>query len=1228
MAGYISPAQNIRYFFEYLTIYDGLSQSVPTAIAQDRYGFIWIGTQDGLNRYDGFVLKNYFSNIHTPGSVSDGFITSIYSDSKGSLWIGSRNGLNLYDFKSESFFTFSHQRVVSGTISDNHILGFYENTDSSLWIATSNGINLFNRSDSTFVSFIPDNKYASINCIAKASDEIFWLGTRHGILLFDVSGKFFENKALAKLNGLSVNSMVVSGTYLWVGTDNGLYIFDFKTGEFVSIKMKGEKDILQAFIYTIYRDRQGHIWVGSDRGLCFFNSNAELMGLVKAGLPGNSLLNPSVRSVFQDSNGLMWVGSIGGLNKFNPFGIKFKHYKTGERQKQILNAGVKHANDLVWSILEDNQKNIWIGTRNNGLYKYPPNALGTDNYRVYRSSIGDKGRISGNTVFCSRLTKTGRILFGTDKGLNIYNPQNNSFTQYLNQPDITHSLSNNYIFAISEDRNGYFWLATMDGLSRFDINNHSFINFRNDPENSNSISDNFITHLNFDKEGKLWITTNHGLNILNTEMVDQNYPSKTKFRRFFASSGVHGSLSSNLLTATFVDKKGRIWITSSNGLNLFTPRDSSFVVYRVKDGLPSNSIYMILEDDKGFLWMSTNKGISKFDAENIKFTNYDIKNGLQSNEFNSGSAFKDHKGNMYFGGINGYNVFHPDSIVTRKNFPIVNLTSFSIYHNRLGVGEELGGRIILEESINLTDEIHLKHTENFFEFEFAAMDFEDPHQNQFAYYLENFDAEWTYSGNRNFAGYTNVPPGEYILHVKACNSDYVWNEEGIRLKIIIKPPFWMTAWFYTIFALMIISVSVLLVKVRESRLKESKRKLEREVENRTREITETQEELKHYTEFIEAIFNNTIDGIVALNPEGYAMMCNPAYEQIIGYKGSELSTISFLDLVSQKYKKYVFTAISKIDEKGKIYIEFDLLHKNGKIVSLGIAATKLEIGGKKGSYLAVARDITLKKQQEKELENYRAGLEDLVERRTIDLLEAKEKAESAERLKSSFLKNLSHEIRTPMNAIIGFSQLMEEESGVNEKLRKYVRIISNNSYQLLDLLDNIITLSKLESEEMRFSRDKVFVNDLLSELFEKYQRLHESLGKRELSLVYNREENKDSFFILSDRDKIRQIFIVLLDNAFKFTEKGTIAFGCNPLPENHYAIFYVKDTGIGIPKEKMDEIFMTFTKVEEHHKDKLYRGVGLGLSMAKHIVSRLNGQIWVESLENLGASFYFRAPVS
>lgn len=551
-----------------------------------------------------------------------------------------------------------------------------------------------------------------------------------------------------------------------------------------------------------------------------------------------SLSDNTILSIYEDQSRLLWVGTFsGGLNQSSRAKEHFTHYQHDPNNLESL------GDNRVFSIYEDpreTRKIFWLGTQG-GLCRM--NLEGKETFVNYKHDPNDPRSIIDNRIRSVYQDRLGVLWIGTYGGLSRMNGHElnrAAFTHYQHDPNDDSSLSHNRVWSIHESPNEagkVLWIGTFDGLNRFDRATKTFMHYKHDPNNPRSLSDNYIRTIYEDRSGVLWLGTLGGLN---------RFDRATKtFTHYKHDPNNPGSLSDNRVRSIHEDSNhgGMLWIGTSGGLNQFDRTTGIFKPYREKDGLPNDTVYGILEDDRGYLWLSTNEGLAKFNPENETFRNYDVNDGLQSNEFNGGAYFKSRNGEFFFGGASGLNVFHPDSLKDNPHIPPIVITDFKIFNKALRPGMARRFGKPLQSHITETEEIVLSYKENVFSFEFAALDFTFPQKNNYAYKMENFDEDWIYSETRRFAMYTNLDPGEYVFRVKGSNNDGLWNEKGAAIKITITPPFWQTWWFRIVAGASVLALAFGWYRSRIKNIETQKKKLEIQVEEKTREIRQTQAQL-------------------------------------------------------------------------------------------------------------------------------------------------------------------------------------------------------------------------------------------------------------------------------------------------------------------------------------------------------------------------------------------------
>jgi ligand-binding sensor domain-containing protein/serine phosphatase RsbU (regulator of sigma subunit) len=817
MSAGIAGARDRGVTFKHLTQDHGLSQNSVFSILQDSKGFMWFGTQDGLNKYDGYGFKVYRPDPGNPASLSENNVSALLEDRKGFLWIGTNGGgLNKFDREKETFTHYHGTNRAddpSSVISD-FISVICEDRQGNIWIGTpAAGLDKFDPLAGTFVHHRhrpgDSNSLSSdfISALCEDDSGFLWIGTGGGGLnrLDPQDGTFVHYRANpTDPHGLASDN--ITGILedhageLWVGTNAGLHLLDRKTGIFIRYTSNpGEPGSLSHNnINCIYEDHSGTLWVGTTEGLNRFNRRTERFVRYRydAGNP-TGLNYDMIASLYEDRSGILWVGTAGGgVDKFDRQGSKFRTYKLEPDNPNSL------SHNFVYSFCESSVRPgvLWIGTSGGGLNRME-GINGEMKCTVYRNDPDDPTSLSTDYTFCVLEDREGFVWVGTTGGgLNRLDPETGRFRRYYNIPGDPTSLGSNFVRALYQDRAGVLWLGTFGGgLNRMDTDAGTFTVYRTVPDNPGEQGSNRIRSIYEDRAGILWLgTDDFGL-----VKFDRRAGTFTRYSRHYDEPT---SLGNNIIGCVHEDRAGSLWVgTLGGGLNLMDRENGTFQHFREKHGLPNDVVYGIIEDDTGCLWLSTNMGISKFDPRTRVFKNYNALDGLQGNEFNGGAFHKGRDGRIYFGGVRGFNVFYPEQITDNKNVPPVVFTDFRVFHKHAS----------LDKHISCAREITLSHKDNVFSFEFVALDFTIPEKNRYAYMMEGFDEDWIHTtAEKRFASYTNLDPGEYIFRVKGSNNDGIWNEEGTSVKIIITPPLWKTWWFQIITVLLAAALVVFIYKMR------------------------------------------------------------------------------------------------------------------------------------------------------------------------------------------------------------------------------------------------------------------------------------------------------------------------------------------------------------------------------------------------------------------------------
>jgi ligand-binding sensor domain-containing protein/signal transduction histidine kinase/AraC-like DNA-binding protein len=824
-----SWGQSLNLNFFHISYQEGLSNSTVEAIAQDSFGFIWIGTRDGLNRYDGYQVVVFRNDPADKSSISDNFIRTIYEDSNKDLWIGTMNGLNKFERTASTFKRFKSDKRRAGSISNNIITSIYEDSNRQFWVGTyGGGLNLLNKRSGKFNSFIhnPENpgslRSNNVNALVEDRMGRLWVATDSGLhalhrqsKTFKVISNLSDKRNLLKRN--TVKSLAIDHTgYLWLGTeDKGLSRYHPATGTFKNYNHNewAKSSLSNDQIRTLLVDSRNRLWVGSiNGGLDLYLANLDaFQNFQHDPEHPRSLSQRTVSALFEDKQHNLWIGTHrGGINLYSPLSEKFNIFRKERKQPTLSYNDVR-------AFFEDSNGLIWIATDGGGLNSFNRKS-GAFNH--YRHDPFKPLSIGSDAVLDIRGDKNGALWIGTwGGGLNVMDKASGTFRKFTHVEGDPNSISSNYVQKTLEDSHGNFWVATYyGGLNLFDRKTRRFRRIKHDPDKKSGVFGENIVSLHEDINGDIWMGTDDGG--LNRYQI-----STKRFLHYFRDEERMPDL-----RVLFTDRKGRLWV-GHRGLYLFDRKQNRFALFRNKAGLSTDFIKSILEDRRGNLWISTSNGLTKINPETGAFKKYSVSDGLQGQEFEANAALLSSKGEMYFGGINGFNTFFPEEINTNAYLPNVSLVDFMIYNKKIVPGEKNSP---LKEDISLTKEIRLSYKQSTFSLSFAALDFTGLKNNQYAYKLEGLDKDWNYVGHERKASYTNLSPGTYTFFVKASNSDDVWNNKSSTVRIIIAPPFWLTWWFILLVLVLIIYIIYAILSFKR------KLELERMEEKKREEIHQVQ----------------------------------------------------------------------------------------------------------------------------------------------------------------------------------------------------------------------------------------------------------------------------------------------------------------------------------------------------------------------------------------------------
>jgi len=896
-------AQNIK--FSNISIKSGLSQSSPNCIFQDSRGIMWIGTEDGLNKYDGYGFTVYKPQLDDPYSISNSRILTIAEDSLGNLWVGTSGG----------------------------------------------GLNKYNRNENRFYPVQSDGSELSavtvVNSVINVNHDEFWVGTNVGLFQFNISqNKYIDIiktfPSLSALKGVSVHTILADQENIWVGTSSGLYRFDRKTGSLNHYLHNPDDNnsLRDNNITALLVDRNQNLIIGSETGISLMTRDGLFTRFQLNGNVG------SIKSLLEDSDGNIWIATFGS-------GLYIGSFQTGE----FINYGYDHLNPYsiknneVLSLFEDYSGLIWVGT--NGIDIYRPKK---EKFVLYDYVPYSREQLIFRNIHPIYEDQSRVLWIGSKTdGLHILDRKNRAYSRLTQNHSQQNSLSSSKVRAIKEFPNGTLWVGTENaGIDRITLNDNrkpvSIKNYKHQPGNANSLTSNKIYALHGDDSGNLWIGTDNGLTVMNI--------SEETFTQYVPDKNVPESISNTTVYAIFGDVNNNIWLATDLGVNKFDPALQGFIHYVHEDGndnsiihneilcfhedragklwigtygkgfdkfdpvnnkfthfsdIPEVStavIYGILEDTHGNLWMSTNNGIHKFNEKTRELKQFTIEDGLQSNEFNGTSYFLSNSGEMFFGGQFGFNGFYPDEVQVDTIVPKIILSDLQVHNQSIVPGENSP----INKEISEASEIVLDYKQNNFTLYFSALHFANPTLNRYKYKLEGFDKDWIDAGTKRFVSYTNLPYKAYKFRVIASNSDGVWNVEGLSVRIRVKPPIWATLWFRILMIFAIIGTIGFVVRRRLTLKERQKRLIEEKFHNSSKELEEARIQLdKQHEEIVlqkrELVtsqkdqenllwFNQGLglfSDLISKNRENLTELCKEFIEKLVDYVDAQQGGIFLLN---------------------------------------------------------------------------------------------------------------------------------------------------------------------------------------------------------------------------------------------------------------------------------------------------------------------------------------------
>lgn len=1190
----VAASPDIR--FHQLSRQEGLSQSFVLTAAQDQQGFMWFGTQGGLNRFDGYEVKR-FTRGEGASALPDNTIRDLLVDSEGRLWIGTENGgLSQYHFDSESFTTFNSQNSKLVT---NRIRVLYEDTAGQIWVGTDGaGLWRFFPETGDFFQALKGSTL-SVLSLSERQEGGLWLGSNDGLFLYEngvgIYPAFSKTAFGAQIQAEPVRSLLsVEGGRLWVGTESkGAYLVD-ASGEFFQFDTTSPLDrrISGQQVSKVMKDDRGEIWLATSGGL----NHLSTLGVRSYRRdPANpfSLSNDLVYDVFQDAGGVMWIATFGGVSYWSRSEYVAEHITASQRQANALSS------PAVTAFAESSDQTIWVGTFGGGL-----NEISVDgSIRHYRAgegaSLSPEGRLPEDSVMSLYVDSRDRLWVGTRaSGLLLFDAEQ-GVVQQLNQGNqAPYQLSSNAITSITESKYGELLVGTYGGgLNRVNLDTFTVRSVQSGPS-PGDLQSNRIMAVHEDQEGHIWLGTDGG----GLAYYDRYQEKFTHFVRN-EDTGFTGDLVFSI--AEFGN--GDLYFgTSGAGLFHLRAEDKTVDKFRFTqisedDGLSSNSIYGLLIDNANMLWLSSNAGLSRLDMAGGVY-HLGLGNGLQDLEFNSGAALKLSNGDLLFGGIRGFNRIEPARVEKNPHAPPVVITSVS----KQGV--------LLAPTLAAETGVELTHRDYFLEFRFAGLDFANSMGNQYRYRLNGLDNEWIEAGTRRYVSYTNLKPGNYVFEVLAANSDGVWGDQPAQMSVFVSPAPWLSWWAYVCYTGLVFIIGLLSIRAFRIRrmyvaeIQAVNQRLLDEVETRKEkeaEIWSEREKTQRHLDVAEV-------ALIALDVEGTVLQFNEKAENTFVKEGKPFVGSNLLEYVDIRQRNDLRQKILSVfdGEDDGTHLECRVSVKDGKQRILIWRFAPLSVtGGHANMILASGTDITELRSLEKSV-RFREKLSSL----------------------GTLSAGIAHDFNNILTAITGYSSLALDKVRGQGEVEEFIRNIEQASTRAAELVARIVSVTQIDEGQFK----SLDVNNVLVETV---GLLKGSLA-RDIQLSVNHPVQP--VWINGDATQIQQMLMNLGTNAalamkeqagklsFEL-ELAQLAAGEVPLGSTlapgQYAVLDVVDTGRGMPEAMKQKIFDPF-----YSSDGLgfgdRPGTGLGLSIVHGIVLAHRGYIDVDSEVDRGTRFRIYFPIA
>lgn len=1167
------------------------------SVIQDRQGFIWMATQTGLARYDGYELK-WYKKSADHSSISYNQANALLESRDGMIWIGTfGDGLNRYDPNTDTFTRYGHEPDNPQSLGNSQIWALAESHDGNIWVGTQGGISLFNRADKTFTNYSHDplnpNSLSGNTVRALYEDRagVLWVGAYGaGLTSFDAGQNIFTRYRHDPDKAQSLSHNDVRSIYedradvLWISTiEGGLNKLDRENGRFTHYKHNPQNpaSIASNDVRQVLEDSAGNFWVISGlSGVSLFDRMSEsFINYAHDPVNEQSIGFNNVYNILEERSGILFFFSVSGkIDKFDKRGQRFKLYQHNQHNPNSLSTS------SILHIYEDNKGAMWFGGfKEGGLNRYDRHS---GEFARYKSDSEDPASLKysyptefledslGNFwVSTSNVSTATLSLFDRDSGRVI--------KRYEHQPDNPNGLPKslfNFTLANDADDPNILWIGSYgSGLVKFEKSEERFTRFMKDANNPDSISDNIVYDISKGNDGVLWIGTQKG------GLCQFNKKNET-FKCYVHDPEDPDSIGKGFITESYEDSSGVLWVLSyGSGLNRLNRETGTFLHYNRQNGFATNQVQAgPLEDAQGMLWMSTDVGILKFNPQTgVVEKSYNKRDGLQGDVFQYFSSLKSTDGEMWFGGVNGINSFYPEDIEDNPFVPPVYLTALT----------QGGENIKLEQSLTNLKKLNLDWNNNFFEFEFAALNFTQSENNHYKYMLEGLDNSWFDSGDRRFGRYSNIPGGAYTLRIKASNNDGLWSrpEQEVSVKVTVGSPFWYTWWFYlSVVAVLLLTVGFTVIYLLKLRTEISQRK-------------QAEIALRNGEEKYRILVENTPDLLYRTDLQGRITFISPSVYKLSGYSVDEAMGMNMAEEIYQNPEERI-AFVTKLKEQGSVS-NFEALLKR-KDGSTWWASTNahflIDSDGTVDGVEGITRDVTERKALQSQLQQ-------------------SQKMEAM----GTLAGGIAHDFNNILGIILGYADMaklqLEAGSSINGDLDEIIAAGKRAG----ELVKQILAFSHQTDAQCVPLQPLILVKEAI-------KMLRPSLPS---TIEIFQDLDTEIVTVAADPTKFHQIMMNLCTNAFHaMEEKGgrlEISLKRKRLSKDElvheagdFVQLVISDTGSGIPKEIMDKIFDPFYTTKETGK-----GTGMGLSIVHGIVKSFGGFITINSELGTGTAVQVYLPV-